>query len=135
MTQPPQPPVEELSTVQLIERLQQQTTVLVKTEIANAVDELKTKGTRLGVGVGISGVGAILALFGAATLVAAAVAGLATTLSVWLSALIVAAVLLVVGGIAAAVGARQARAAVPPVPQHTADSVRQDFAAVTGHDS
>ena len=133
MTQPPRPPADELSTVQLVERLQQQTTVLVKTEIAHAVDELRSKGTRLGVGLGISGVGALLALFGAASLVAAAVAGIATALPVWLSALIVAVALLVVGGVAAAMGAKRAKAAAPALPEETIDSVREDVTAVRGH--
>ncbi len=59
-----QPPPTDLSTVQLIERLSEQTSTLVKTEVRNALDEVKTKGTKLGIGVGISGAGALLLLFG-----------------------------------------------------------------------
>ena len=64
-------------TVQLVERLTEQVSTLVRTEIAAGLDEVKNKGTRLGIGIGISGAGAVLALFGLATLIAAAVLGLA----------------------------------------------------------
>jgi hypothetical protein len=124
---------DELSTVQLVERLQRQTTTLVKTEIRDALDEVKGKGTRLGVGVGISGAGTLLVLFGLATFVAAAVLGLATAVAAWLAAVIVGAALLVIGGVVAAVGAQRAKAAVPPAPEHTAASVQQDIDTVKEH--
>ncbi|MXP20136.1 phage holin family protein [Gordonia sp. HNM0687] len=127
--QPPQ----DLSTVQLVERLQHQTTTLVKTEIRDALDEVKTKSTRLGVGVGVSGVGALLLFFALATFVAAAVLGLANAVDPWLSAVIVGAILLVIGAIVAAIGARRAKAAVPPAPQHTAASVQRDVDTVKEH--
>ncbi|PYE12966.1 putative superfamily III holin-X [Williamsia limnetica] len=123
-------PPADLSTVQLIERLSEQTSTLVKTEVSNALQEVKSKGTRLGVGVGISGAGALLLLFGLGTLVAAAVLGLATAVSAWIAALIVAAVLLVVGGVVAAIGASRAKSAVPPAPQTTVRSVQTDVATV-----
>lgn len=123
-------PPADLSTVQLIERLSEQTSTLVKTEVSNALQEVKSKGTRLGVGVGISGAGALLLLFGLGTLVAAAVLGLATAVSAWIAALIVAAVLLAVGGVVAAIGASRAKSAVPPAPQTTVRSVQTDVATV-----
>lgn len=123
-------PPTDLSTVQLVERLSEQTSTLVKSEIRDALDEVKTKGTRLGIGIGISGVGALLLLFGFATLISAAVLGLATAVSGWLAALIVAAALLIIGGGAAAVGAMRAKSAVPPAPEATARSVQTDVATV-----
>lgn len=123
-------PPTDLSTVQLVERLSEQMSTLVKTEIRDALDEVKTKGTRLGIGIGISGAGALLLLFGLGTLVSAAVLGLATAVAGWLAALIVAAVLLVVGGAAAAIGAKRAKSAVPPAPEATVRSVQADVATV-----
>ncbi len=122
--------VSDLSTVELVERLTQQTSTLVRTEISNALEEVKTKGTRLGVGIGISGAGALLLLFGLATLIAAAVLGLATVVTAWLAALIVAAIIVLLGAILAAVGAARAKKAVPPVPQDTAASVGEDISAI-----
>ncbi|MAU81471.1 phage holin family protein [Gordonia sp. Z-3] len=127
-----QPP-EELSTVQLVERLQHQTTTLVKTEIRDALDEVKAKSSRFGVGVGVSGAGALLLFFGLATMVAAAVIGLANAVDPWLSAVIVGAVLLVIGAVVAGIGAQRAKAAVPPAPQHTAASVQRDVDTVKEH--
>jgi hypothetical protein len=128
-----QPSPTDLSTVQLIERLSEQTSTLVKTEVRNALDEVKTKGTSLGIGVGISGAGALLLLFGFGTLIAAAVLGLATALDPWLAALIVAAVLVVVGAIAVAIGASRAKKAVPPAPQVTVDNIQRDIDTVREH--
>ncbi|EOM75630.1 phage holin family protein [Rhodococcus rhodnii] len=126
-------PPEELSTVQLLERLQHQTTTLVKTEVRDALDEVKAKGTKAGIGVGVSGAGALLVFFGLGALVAAAVIGLANAVDAWLAALIVGAALLVIGGIVAAVGAQRAKSAVPPAPEHAARSVREDVDTVKEH--
>ena len=88
----------------------------MRSEIRSGLEEVKSKGTRLGIGIGITGAGALLLFFGLATLIATAVLGLATVLSAWLAALIVAAAVLVVGGVLAAVGTSRAKNAVPPVP-------------------
>jgi len=121
-----------LSTVELTERLATQVSTLVRTEVTSALDEVKSKGTRIGIGAGISGAGALLLYLGLATLIAAGVLGLATALDPWLAALIVALVVLVIGGILAAVGASKAKSAAPPMPAHTVDSVRADVAAAKG---
>ncbi len=122
----------ELSTVELTERLAAQVSTLVRTEVTHALDEVKSKGTRIGIGAGISGAGALLLYLGLATLIAAGVLGLATAVDPWLAALIVAIVVLVIGGILAAVGASKAKNAAPPMPAHTVDSVRADVAAAKG---
>ena len=123
-------PVADMSTVQLVERLTDQVSTLVRTEIRSGISEVKSKGTRVGIGVGVSGFGAILMFLGLATLIATAVLGLATVLSPWLAALIVAVVVLIIGGALAAIGAKRAQKALPPVPQDTAASVSDDIDAV-----
>ncbi|KZF02776.1 MULTISPECIES: YhjD/YihY/BrkB family envelope integrity protein [Nocardiaceae] len=120
----------DLSTVQLVERLTDQVSTLVRSEIRSGLEEVKSKGTRLGIGIGITGAGALLLFFGLATLIATAVLGLATVLSAWLAALIVAAAVLVVGGVLAAVGTSRAKNAVPPVPAETVASVNDDITAI-----
>ncbi len=77
MTQEPEAAAGELSTTQLIERLSTQVSTLVRNELALATAEVKRKGARAGVGIGISSAGGLLALYGLATLIAAAVLGLA----------------------------------------------------------
>ena len=127
---PNSPQAADLSTVQLVERLTEQVSTLVRTEIAAGLDEVKNKGTRLGIGIGISGAGAVLALFGLATLIAAAVLGLATVVAPWLAALIVGVTVLMIGGAVAAVGATRSKKALPPVPQDTAASVSEDISTI-----
>ncbi|MFI7172267.1 YhjD/YihY/BrkB family envelope integrity protein [Rhodococcoides fascians] len=122
--------VTDLSTVQLVERLTDQVSTLVRSEIHAGLAEVKSKGTRVGIGIGISGAGALLLFFGLATLIATAVLGLATVLSAWLAALIVAVAVLVLGALLAALGASRAKKALPPVPQDTASSVSDDVAAI-----
>ena len=124
---------EDLTTVQLIERLSAQLGLLVRSEMANAVGELKAKGGRFGSGIGATGAGVLFALFGVATLVAAAVLGLATALDPWLAALIVGIVILLVGGAVAGWGAMRAKRAVPPVPTAAVESVRDDISVVKEH--
>ena len=120
----------DLTTVQLVERLTDQVSTLVRTEIAHGLAEIRTKSTRLGVDLGISGAGALLLFLGVATLIATAVLALATVVAAWLAALIVALAVLIVGAILTVVGARRAKRDVPPAPQQTVDSIRTDVAAV-----
>lgn len=120
----------DLSTVQLIDRLQVQLRTLVRTEIADALAEIKGKGTRLGVGLGISTVGLGILVFGGATAVAVCVLALATVVPAWSAALAVGLALVAVGAGAAHVGARRATAAVPPTPERAARSIQRDLSAI-----
>lgn len=120
----------DLSTGELVTRLSSQVTALVRGELELARTELATKGKRAGVGAGLAGAGGVVALFGVGALVAAAIAGLATVLDVWLAALIVGVVLLVVAGVLALSGRSQIRRAVPPVPEQAVDGVSRDVDAV-----
>ncbi|OZF57700.1 transposase [Rhodococcus sp. 14-2470-1b] len=125
-----QPDVADLSTVQLVERLTTQVSTLVRTEINAGLTEVKNKGSRIGIGIGISGAGALLLFFGLAALLTAAVLGLATVVAAWLAALIVAAAVLLIGAVLAAVGASRAKNALPPIPEDTAASVGDDITAI-----
>lgn len=122
--------VDDLTTVQLVERLQTQVSTLVRTEVGNAVGEVKAKGAQAGVGIGISGAGIVLLLYGLGALIACAVLGLAAALPAWLAALIVAVVVVSIGAALIGFGAVRAKRAVPPLPQDTAESVRDDVAAI-----
>jgi membrane protein len=125
--------LDDLTTVQLIDRLTTQVSELVRTEVSHAVGEVKTKSTAMGVGIGISGAGVLLLVYGLGAVIATAILGLATVVSPWVAAAIVAIVVLAVGGILAALGASRAKAAAPPVPERTTASVRQDVQTVKDH--
>ena len=112
---------------ELVQRASRQTAELIRQEIRLAQVELKDKGQRIGLGAGLVGAGGLVAFYGGATLVGAAVLGLATALEPWLAALIVGTTLAVIGGILALVGRRKAAEALPPTPEEAMTSVHDDF--------
>ncbi len=118
------------STGELVQRLSAQLSELVRRELDLARTELATKGKRAGAGAGLAGAGGMVALYGVGALIASAIAGLATVIPVWLSALIVGVVLLLVAGVLALVGRSRLRAATPPVPEQAVRGVQDDVAAV-----
>ena len=115
---------------ELVERLSAQVSTLVRDELELAVAELRRKGTQAGVGAGLSGAGAVVAWFGAGSLVAAAVLGLANVVAAWLSALIVGVVLLAVAGVLATTGIGRIKQAVPPVPEQAISGTKADVQTV-----
>jgi peptidoglycan/LPS O-acetylase OafA/YrhL len=115
---------------ELVERLSSQVSALIRDELALALAEMKRKGTQAGVGVGIGGVGAVVALLGLGALVAAAVLGLAIVLPAWLAALIVGGVLLLIAGAVSVAGINRLRNSAPPVPEHALQSTKRDIETV-----
>lgn len=120
----------DVSTGELVRRLSAQLSELFRRELELARTELTAKGKRAGAGAGLAGAGGVVALFGVGALVAAAIAGLATVVPVWLSALIIGVALLVVAGILALVGRGRLRRATPPVPEQAVQGVQSDVDAV-----
>ena len=123
-------PVADASTGDLVRRLSTQLSDLVRGELELARAELTEKGKRAGAGAAGFGAAGVVALFGVGALVAAAIAGLATVLDVWLSALIIGAVLLIVAGILALIGRSQVQRATPPVPEQAVAGVKRDVETV-----
>jgi hypothetical protein len=129
VSRPPTDPA-DVSTGELVTRLSTQLSGLIRGELELARTELAVKGKRAGAGAGLAGAGGVVALFGAGALVAAAIAGLATVLSVWLSALLIGVLLLIIAGLLAIVGRNQLRRAALPVPERAVDSVQRDVRTV-----
>jgi hypothetical protein len=121
---------EELTTAQLVRRLTEQTTTLIRQEVRLAQLELSGKAKRVGIGVGALGAAGLLAFYAVGVLLAAAVLGLSTVLDGWLAALIVAAALLLVAMVLAVVGKGQVSKAVPPAPVEAIASAREDLAVI-----
>jgi uncharacterized membrane protein YqjE len=113
-------------TGELLSRLSQQTTDLVRQEIELAKAELTEKGKRAGVGAGMFGGAGLFGVFAFAALTTAIVAALDLAMPLWAAALIVT----VVYGIVAAVLAQRGRQKVQdvgaPMPEQTKDSVKED---------
>ncbi|MGW5051640.1 phage holin family protein [Actinokineospora sp. NPDC004072] len=120
----------EPSTAELISRVGEQLSRLVRDEMALAKAELREKGRRMGAGAALGGAAGVLAWFGLGALLVAAGAALALVLPVWAAALIVGAVLLVVAGILAAIGIGDVKKATPPVPEQAIASTRRDIDAI-----
>lgn len=115
----------DVSTGHLVGQLSEQTSRLIRDEIQLAQAELKASAKHGALGAGMFGAAGVVALYGLAVLLAAAVAALALVLPVWASALIVAVVLLIVAAVIALLGKRQVSQA-SPTPQRTVDSVKRD---------
>ena len=114
------------SVAELVKRAASQTAELVRKEIQLGQLELKDKGRRAGKGVGLLGGAGVVAFYGGAALVAAAVLGLAEAVDPWLSALIVGIALLVVAAVVGLVGKKTTTEALPPKPEQTMASVHDD---------
>jgi Flp pilus assembly protein TadB len=120
----------ERSTAELVRDLTEQVNHLARTEVTLAVRELKTKAKHAGLGAAIGGAGGVFAFYGGGVLVAAFVLLLALVLPAWAAALIVAAVLFAVAGVAMLVARNQLRQSAPPVPEQALESTKEDVHAV-----
>lgn len=123
-------PPPDASTSELVTKMSEQTSRLIRDELRLAKLEMTEKGKRVGVGSGLFGGSGLLAFFGLACLVTTAILALAGPLSGWLAALLVGMALFLVAGIAALMGRRQVRRAAPPVPEETVANVKQDVQAL-----
>ncbi len=118
--------VEGKSTADLFRDLSSEMTTLVHQEMELAKVELAEKTKKVGAGAGMFGTAAVVGLLAAGALVAAAIAGIATVLSVWLSALIVGVVLLGVAGLLALSGRTEVARGTPPIPEEAIQSSKED---------
>lgn len=124
---------QDASTGELVSRLSQQMSTLVRDEIRLAQLDLTEKGKRAGIGVGAFGGAGAIGYLALATLIAAAVLGLAEAVPAWASALIVGAVLLVVTGVLALFGRNKVQSATPPVPTEAVEGIKRDVQTVKEH--
>lgn len=122
----------EESTGRLIAQATEDISTLIRAEMQLAKDDLAEAGKRVGVGAGLFGAAGIIALYGLGVLLSAAVLGLANVTDPWLAALIVAAALFVVSGVAALVGKKNV-SKVAQAPAQRVESVQADVAAAKGN--
>lgn len=122
----PDPRLREQSMGELFKELSNEMSTLVRQELKLAQVEMTEKGKRAGLGAGMFGGAGISVLFALGTLTACVIAALSKAMDVWLAALIVTAIYLVVAGVLALTGRKQVSLATPPVPEQTADTVKED---------
>jgi uncharacterized membrane protein YqjE len=125
----PQHP-EDHSVGELVHDLSQQTSQLVREEMALAKAELQEKGKHAGLGIGLFSGAGLLAFFGGACLIATAILVLSLAMPSWLAALVVTLVLFAAAGAAALVGKKQVQRATPPKPEQTIENLPRDLRAV-----
>jgi hypothetical protein len=111
---------------ELMSQLSSQVSRLIRDEMRLAEKEFQESAKHAGIGAGLFSVAGLLAFFGAATFIAAAVAALSLVLAVWAAALIVGAVLFVAAGVAALIGRGQAKEVTPAAPR-TVETVKADI--------
>lgn len=121
---------EDASVAELLTRLSDQSSRLVRDELALAKVEITDKVRHAGIGAGLFSVAGVLALFGVGTLITTVILALALVMPAWLAALIVTLAVFAAAGIAALIGKKEVQEATPPTPQETIDSVERDVAEV-----
>jgi len=110
----------------LLKRLSQETTQLVRQELELAKAEMAEKGKRAGVGAGMFGAAGVVGLLALGALTAFLIMLLDGALANWLSALIVAVVYGAIAGVLALRGRTKVQEATPPVPEQTVETVKED---------
>ncbi|WEH40690.1 phage holin family protein [Streptomyces sp. NBC_01218] len=114
----------------LVTRASQQLSQLVRDEMRLAQAEMTQKGKRFGLGGGLFGGAATVGFLALGALVTAGIAGLATVMPVWASALIVCAVLAAVAAVLALKGKKEIALATPAKPERAIDNVKADMAEI-----
>jgi uncharacterized membrane protein YqjE len=109
----------------LLKRLSQDTSTLVKQEMALARAELTEQGKRAGKGAGMLGGAGVAGLLTLGALTATVIGVLDTAMAFWLAALIVTVVWAAIAGVLALQGRNEIKEATPPAPQ-TVETVKED---------
>jgi hypothetical protein len=114
------------STGELLKRLSEETTTLVKQEIDLLKAELASKAKPAGIGAGMFGGAGLFGLGAFLALTAFFIALLDGAVPIWAAALIVAAVYAGIAGALALAGRQKVREATPVAPEQTMESVKED---------
>jgi uncharacterized membrane protein YqjE len=110
----------------LLKQLSEETSNLVRQELALAKAEMTEKGKEAGKGAGMFGAAGIVGLLALAALTAFLIGVLDTGMPFWTAALIVTVVYAAIAGVLALAGRKNIQRATPPVPEQTQDSVKED---------
>ena len=111
---------------ELLKRLSNETTQLMRQELELAKAELAEKGKTAGQGAGMFGAAGVTALLGLGALTACLILALNHAVADWLAALIVAAVWAAAAGVLALRGRDKVQEASPPIPKQTVETVKED---------
>jgi hypothetical protein len=110
----------------LVKQLASQTSTLVRQELDLAKAEMTQKAGVAGQGAGLLGGAAAVGLLAGGALTACLILALSEVIPSWLAALIVALVMAAIAAVLALQGRNRIRAATPPVPEQTVETVKED---------
>ena len=113
---------------ELLRQLSQETTQLVHKELELAKAELQQKGKEAGAGAGMFGGAGALGLAALGALTACFILALNAIMPAWLAALIVAVIYGIIAFVLVKQGQARLKAATPPVPEQTIETVKEDVA-------
>jgi len=111
---------------ELLRRLSEEATTLVRKEIELAKAEMSEKARKAGAGAGMFGGAAAAGLMALGALTAFLVLALNHAITDWLAALVVGLVWGAVAAVLALNGKRKAEEATPPVPEQAIESTKED---------
>ncbi len=121
---------EQASTGELVSRLTQDMSTLIRDELRLAQIEASSKAKKLGLGAGLFGGAGVLAIFGLGVLIAAATLGLANVVAGWLAAVIVGVALMLIASVVALIGKKDVSAGTPPMPKEAVSGLQTDVKIV-----
>jgi uncharacterized membrane protein len=111
---------------ELFKQLSDDLSTLVRQELKLAQVEMTEKGKKAGVGVGMVGGAGVVGLLALGAFTTCLIAALSTGMEVWTASLIVTVVYGVVAGVLALSGKDRVTEAIPPVPEQTIETVKED---------
>jgi putative superfamily III holin-X len=113
---------------ELFSKLSDETSTLIRQEMALARAEFAEKGKRAGKGAGMFGGAGAVGLLGAGAISAGLILLLDLAIASWLAAIIVGLVYVAIAAFLGLKGRDSIQAATPPVPEQTVDTVKEDVA-------
>lgn len=113
-------------TGELVKQLSEQTSTLVRQEIELAKAELSERGKVAGKGAGLLGGGGVVGLLAAGAFTAFLILLLSEAMAAWVAALIVAVAYGAGAALLALSGRDRIREGMPPAPEQTVESVKED---------
>ncbi len=116
-----------------VKGIKNRTQALVQLNLELAKLEGKQKATALGIAGGLGAVAAVLIVYAIGFLFAAAAAGINEALSLWLSLLIVAGILLLLAAVAGFLAKRFVSKASPPTPTQALEEAARTVETLQSH--
>jgi uncharacterized membrane protein YqjE len=123
----------EQSTGDLVKQLTQQVSTLVRQEVELAKVEMADKGKKAGVGIGMFGGAGVAALLALGALTAFLILVLREAIPAWAAALIVTVIWAAVASVLALQAREKVKEVGTPVPEQTAESVKEDVEWLKGN--